>query len=103
MQSILLLVGSTPESEAARRAFSLATALLRAGHRVSLALLEDAVRGALPGRSLPAGELGGVALSDDLAMRGWGQAPLRPGFSACSYEDLVDLLVAEGTKVMGVF
>lgn len=105
MERIAILVASSPTSDAARRAFHLARTLAAGGNQVTLGLLEDAVHagtGGAPG--LPVGDGAAVlVLAPDLALRGYDPGALLPGCRACNYGDLVDLMMEQSDRTLGVF
>lgn len=100
---------SEPETVGALR---LAASLRALGHRVTLVLIQDAVLGALRhsqvegARQLRAVVEAGADcryLAGDLAMRGHGSTSVSPGCEGCSYEELVDVLLADDSRVIGAF
>lgn len=106
MERIAILIGSSPTSAGARRAVDLAASLAERGHPVTVALVEDGVLAAVAGSpvALPAGRFESVlALEDDLALRGFAGAPLVPGCRRCTYGDLVDLMMEQVDRTLGVF
>lgn len=105
MERIAILVASSPSSASARRAFSLAENLAEQGHRVTLGLLEDAVLAStgeelgLPVRACESI----MVLTDDLYLRGFGHDSLVPACHACTYGDVVDLMMERADRTLGVF
>lgn len=105
MEHIAVLVASSPTSPSARRGFDLVRELAAGGHRVSLGLLEDGVlaaTGRVPG--VPLAECAEVLVLDrDLALRGLGGAELAPGCRRCDYGAVVQLMMAEADRTLGMF
>ncbi|HEY3366120.1 MAG TPA: DsrH/TusB family sulfur metabolism protein [Symbiobacteriaceae bacterium] len=105
MERIAVLVASSPTSASAERAFQLIRDLSAQGHAVTLGLLEDGVLAAAGG--LPEVPLAACAavkvLAGDLALRGMAAGSLRPGCQPCEYGDLVDLLMEQSDRTLGVF
>ncbi len=108
----LLVINSSPESEAAVRALAIACTLDDEGRRVALALLQDAVLAAVKADQTPAAQVvsrlaaQGVAVyvaQQDLALRGISLHDLTPGATTVDDRRLVDLMLADGTKTLGCF
>lgn len=105
MERIAVLVASSPTAPSARRAFDLVRTLAAQGHTVSLGLLED---GVLAGTgNLPAVPLKSctavLVLQEDLALRGFAADALPDSCRACSYGDLVHLMMEQSDRTLGVF
>jgi len=100
MERIAVLVASSPTSASAQRAFELARRLVDLGHQVTLGLMENAVLAAT-------GPLGAgvkvMVLAPDLALRGQGADSVHAGCQVCEYGDLVDLLMEQSDRSLGVF
>jgi sulfur transfer complex TusBCD TusB component (DsrH family) len=103
---------SGPGTSEAEGALGLAQALLDQGGGLVLALLQDAVLLALKNGELPAQrrsrgllERGArcVYLTEDLAMRGFVSDQALSGCSLVKYEELIDVLLADGASVAGAF
>ena len=105
MKRIAVLVCSSPTSEGARRAFSLASDLTEQGHGVTLALLEDATLAATAaGLGLPVGKCERIlVLTSDLKLRGFDEMSLIPGCAGGTYGDLVTLIMEGSDQVLGAF
>lgn len=105
IERIAVLVGSSPTSTAARRAFQLIRDLSQLGHQVTLGLLEDGVLSAAG--NLPEVPLNACAavkvLASDAALRGLPAEALSPRCQLCEYGDLVELLMEESDRTLGVF
>ncbi|MDG7011813.1 MAG: hypothetical protein JRN17_01830 [Nitrososphaerota archaeon] len=75
--------------------------------RAMVLLTQDAVLLALKSRSGASDAFGGVseayALADHLTKRGFGQDSLMEPFKVLSYDDAVDLIMADGISVVGSF
>lgn len=105
MERIAVLIGSSPTSASAGRAFQLIRDLAAQGHTITLGLLEDGVlaaAGTLPGVPLEACTAVQV-LAGDLALRGVAAESLRSGCRTCDYGDLVDLVMEQSDRTLGVF
>ena len=105
MKRIAVLVCSSPTSEGARRAFALASDLTEQGHRVTLALLEDATLAATAaGLGLSAEKYERVlVITGDLRLRGFDEASLIPGCASGTYGDLVTMIMEGSDQVLGAF
>lgn len=110
MTNIVLRSGpGTPQASGALR---LAQSLAEQSGGVTVALLQDAVLAALGDGALPAqGQLRAaictgvrcVYLAEDLALRGFGPDHTLEGCEPTGYPGLVDLLLADGARVVGAF
>lgn len=105
MESILLLINSTPSSPNVERAFQTALTLRAQGHAVSVFLLQDAVLAAVDRAYTRAAQalsndIALYALAEDLHLRGFAPAALGTGVRAADYAQLVDLF-AQHTRVVG--
>lgn len=107
-KSILVLRGAADAVGALR----LAAASQERGRMVELALVQDAVTAAVRFNRSEGAEIvraiagrGGQChvLATDLTMRGFAAPDLSPGCRLINYEDLVDLLLADGVTVTGTF
>ena len=105
MERIAIMVATSPTSAPARRAFNLAETLVSQGHQVTLGLLEDAVIAGVSGvPGLPEHpRVSVMVLADDLALRGFELDSLIPGYRSCGYGDLVDLMMEQADRTLGVF
>lgn len=108
----LLLITSPPGSPEARRAIELAKTLRAQNRAVVVALLQDAVLAALDHsatlaavavRDLLAQEVPVYAAEHDLALRGFSPANLAAGAHVADDRQLVDLMLADGTRPLGCF
>lgn len=109
MESILLLLNSTPSNPNAERAFATALQLRSLGHAVSLCLLQDAVLAGLKiaengtspriAQTLAAG-ISIYALGEDLALRGFTPNKVFAGVCLADYSQLLDLF-EQHTRVIG--
>ncbi|MGI9861949.1 DsrH/TusB family sulfur metabolism protein [Moorella naiadis] len=105
---LLILLGSAPDTVNARRAFNLAQHCAAAGDNVTVAMVQN---GVLAGLKRPAGQdifvgennIEGLALDEDLELRGFTDEYLAPGVKSCSYEELVDRMMEQSGRVWGVF
>lgn len=89
-----------------------AVEMARQGEKVSICLIQDGVLCALEGNSTSATPLlakamdAGVELrylEDDLAARGFGADDVRLGATPLGYDELVELMLADGQLVLGAF
>lgn len=105
MERIAVLIASSPTSPSAGRAFQLIRDLSAAGHAVTLCLLEDAVYAASVRTSAyPLDRCAAVlALEADLDLRGVRRGGLHESCRLCSYDDVVDLVMAESDRTLGAF
>lgn len=112
MDRMLLAITSPPGSWEAARALALARTLGDQGCDVGLVLLQDAVLAAVDRAQTPVAQVlsqllaGGVAVyvaAQDLALRGFSPDALTPGATAVDDRRLVDLMLADGTKMLGCF
>lgn len=105
MERIAILVASSPTTAQGRRAFQLAQSLSQSGHQITLGLLEDAVlAGTHANLGLPAAACTAVlVLTADLARRGFDPGSLIPGCQTCSHGDLVDLMMEQADRTLGLF
>jgi sulfur relay (sulfurtransferase) complex TusBCD TusD component (DsrE family) len=108
----VVVLRSGPRTSEADRALRFAESLLEQGGQLSLALLEDAVLIALKDGELPSQQrlrsllqagAGCVYLAEDLTMRGFASDQVAQGSAPASYERLVDVLLADGSRVVGAF
>jgi sulfur transfer complex TusBCD TusB component (DsrH family) len=108
----VVVLRSGPGTSEAEGALGLAQAMLDQGGALVVALLQDAALLALKSGELPAQrrlrgllETGArcVYLAEDLAMRGFGSDQTLVGCSPVAYDELVDVLLADGTRVAGAF
>lgn len=106
----LLLVTSPPGSGEARRALELANSLRAGGFDVGLVLLQDAVLAAIKHSRTPAALavkdllMKGTpvyAAEEDLALRGFPSANLAAGAITLNDGHLIDLMLADGTTLLG--
>ena len=111
-QRTVVLLHSAPGTPEVTGVLDLVAPLPALGHTVALMLIQDAVLGALRDSQLEgARQLRALIavgtdcqyLAEDLAMRGYGSADVAPGCRASSYDDLVDVLLADDTRVIGTF
>ena len=105
MKRIAVLVSSSPTSDNARRAFTLAADLAEEGHKVTLALLEDAtLAGTTADLGLPVGKCESIlVLTSDLRLRGFDETSLIPGCAGGTYGDLVTLIMEGSDQALGAF
>lgn len=112
MSGQVIVVRSGPGTSEAERALSLALAMRERPATVTLALIQDAVllaaaAGALPAQQRLREAIGAglrcVYLADDFALRGFGPDQALEGCVPVDYDGLVDLLVADGSRVAGAF
>lgn len=108
----LLVLRSAPGGRDAERALGLAQTWLGQHGAVAVALIQDGVLAALGVGDLPAQRrlrevvrAGArcVYLAEDLARRGFGPDDALPGCEPTDFAGLVDLLLADGTRVVGAF
>lgn len=108
----LMVLRSAPGTAEATSALMLATELQTQGRRVSLALLQDAVLAGLAVsqlasaqqvRALLADGAACYVLTDDLTMRGFQPRDLATSCTTIDDGALVDLLLADDTRVSGAF
>jgi sulfur transfer complex TusBCD TusB component (DsrH family) len=108
----VVVLRSGPGTSEAEGALGLAEALVEQGGTLVVALLQDAVLIALKDSELASQrqlrallDTGArcVYLADDLAMRGVGSDQTLLGCSPVGYEELVDVLLADGARVAGAF
>lgn len=97
---------------AAAPALRSAAEMARQGEQVSLCLIQDGVLCALEANQTPSGALliqvveAGVELrylEEDLAARGFGREEVHPGARPTSYGELAELMLANGSQVLGAF
>ncbi len=89
-----------------------AAEMARQGEEVSLCLIQDGVLCALKGNESSSGALVAQAveagvelryLEADLSARGFGGDDVRVGAVPLGYGELVELMLADGQKVLGAF
>ena len=108
----VMVLRSAPGAAESTSALMLASELQTQGRRIALVLMQDAVlaglqaselAGARQIRSLLAAGATCYFLADDLAMRGFRPTDLAASCTVIDYAELVDLLLADGTRVSGAF
>jgi sulfur relay (sulfurtransferase) complex TusBCD TusD component (DsrE family) len=110
---VVIFLATTPYgAENASTALRLAAAALAKGHRVTLALIQDAVLGALRGSQLESARQlralieGGTEcqyLAHDLTLRGYAPDDVMSGCAPGDEAGIVDVLLADGGRVAGAF
>ncbi len=112
MNSILILISSSPESSHALEALKLARNMKQRGREVAVYLLHDAIYHALPKGSQQVGAYDGpgkekeitwYCLEEDLAMRGYQREEIVPRVRLSSYDELVEMMTERYDKTIGVF
>jgi len=108
----LFVITSSPGSPEALRALAIACTRDHQAHDTSLVLLQDAVQAAVRHNQTPAAQVvsrlaaQSVAVyvaQHDLALRGISTDDLAPGAMVVDDRRLVDLMMADGTRTLGVF
>lgn len=104
MRSILMLIGSGPQTPQAEQALTLAVHLRQAGHQLRIALIQDASLMALarPGCSVPPA-VSLYVVDEDLHLRGCSTGDVAPGVKIVDYSELVDVMMEQSDAVMGAF
>jgi hypothetical protein len=108
----VLVIRSAPDTREAERALDLARTWLGQNDAVAVALIQDEVLVALGAGDLHAQrrfrdvvQAGArcAYLAADLEQRGFGPEDALPGCELTDHGGLVDLLLADGTRVVGAF
>ena len=112
MLPVLVMISSAPRSPEARRALHLARTLHAQGRPVNILLLQDAVLAAVGGDPTREPEDLGVLVSravpvyactHDLTLRGFAPQDVLHGVEPADDHRIVDLMLAEGTHLLGCF
>mgnify|MGYP001562067217 CR=1 FL=1 len=108
MASNLMLISSAPGTKNFLRAFSLAENIKGNGNSVTLFLIQDGVRAVVDKGASVLNKLisSGVmcyVLEEDLRMRGFKTGSLLPKVELVGYNELVELMAAEGVSTLGAF
>ncbi len=112
MASYLILISSSPDTKNTERALSLAENVKEGGNSITLFFLQDGVSAAV--NTGPAHESllfnklinSGVmcyVLDEDLKLRGFEMGSLLPKVELAGYNELVELMAAEGVSTLGTF
>ena len=112
MNSILILISSSPESSHALEALKLAYNMKHRGHEVAVYLLQDAIYHAISNGLQQGGSYDGhdeeekiswYCLEEDLAMRGYQREEIIPRVRLSNYDELVEMMTERYGKTIGVF
>src|SRR4030066_1854711 len=105
MASYLILISSAPDTKNSERALSLAESIKEGGNSITLFFLQDSVRASINSGAVHESALfsklinSGVmcyALDEDLRLRGFERGSLLPKVELAGYNELVELMAAEG-------
>ncbi len=111
MASYLIIISSAPDTGNSERALSLAESVKEDGNSITLFFIQDGVRAPLSKNAPTKGKLNrllnsGVmcyVLDEDLRLRGFEKALLLPNVELVGYNELVELMAAEGVSTLGAF
>lgn len=105
MERIAILVASSPASPSAQEAFGLVRSLAALGHPISLGLLEDSVLAATSTRlGAPLDLCASVLVNGrDLSLRGFGPESLLSPARVSTDGEIVDLMMEQTDRTLGVF
>lgn len=111
MASYLILISSAPDTRNSERALSLAESVKEDGNSITLFFIQDGVRAALNKNAAIKSKLDSLinlgvmcyVLDEDLKLRGFENAMLLSKIEVVGYNELVELMAAEGVSTLGVF
>lgn len=112
MASNLMLISSAPGTKNFFRAFSLAENIKGTGNSITIFLIQDGVRAAVNKGMVQESALlsnlisSGVmcyVLDEDLRIRGFEKGSLLFKVELAGYNELVELMTAEGVSTIGAF